>query len=53
MKVIMVKTQHPEEIPNGSIGDLLDDIEEHGLLRVVFGKRLVFVYRHEIEPVTK
>ena len=53
MKVRMVKTLSPEEVPNGSIGELLDDIKGPGLLRVVFGGYLTFVFAEEIEAVTK
>ena len=51
MKVKMLKTQYPQIVPNGTIGDTTEDVTKPGLHFVTFPKwEMMLVYPHEVEP---
>ncbi len=51
MKVKLLKTLAPDDIPNGSIGEVVDGSNPHdpGLHMVVFGEWVAYVYPDEVE----
>ena len=53
-RVKMLKTHAPKEIPNDSIGTVMDgqDIEEPGLHYIEFDCNFAaYVYNHEVEKI--
>jgi len=51
MKVKMLKTLEPDNIPNGSIGEAFGNVNEPGLHLCLFDGFLAIVFRHEVELI--